>query len=218
MHCTAKFCGGSSRIVGAKTYHTQQTVQNSLGRAFTLEISSICFSPRTVGARVKLSEDQLSLFDKPEEKDWNGMRPYSASAKNSGGTSKAMPKEKEHSPEAQSRSPAQSKQSNGGKREPAKSKQDSGSLARSLEPAYTKPVAKSRGRSAHITLGCAQGFESRETNFDVLRLCDMEASLTATDADFVPVTGGRARCFGDGVCCVYFDPPLRVSTIYSGLY
>ena len=226
VHCTAKFCGGGGRAVGAKTYHAQQTVQNSLGQAFTLEISSVCFSPRTVGARVMLSEDQLSLFDKPEEKDWNGKQPCVAAAKSSGGA-KAAPRGKEHSLEAEGRSLNERKHGSGGKKSPAKSTQDRGvsngkhpspSLERGLEPAYTKPVAKGRGRSAHITLGHAQGFESRETNFDMLRLCDMEASIVATDADFVPVTGGRARYFGDGVCCVYFDKPLLVSTIYSGFY
>ena len=234
VHCTAKFCGGG-RAEGAKTYHAQQIVQDSVGRAFMLEISSVCFSPRTVGARVTLSKDQLPLVDKPEERDWDGKQSRSAAAGDSGGAwrAAAIPREKERSPgERSGSSPAPSgKHAKGGKKKPAKPKQDNAGVCggsenrpssppskRDLEPAFTKPVAKGRGRSTHITLGCAQGFGSRETNFDMLRLCDMEASSAATDADFVRVTGGRARYFGDGVCCVYFAPPLRVSTLYSGFY
>ncbi|KAK7490823.1 hypothetical protein BaRGS_00017879 [Batillaria attramentaria] len=87
-----------------------------------------------------------------------------------------------------------------------------------FSPAQTKPLATLRGRSAHITLGSAYGFGARETNFDVLRLCDMEAGRPAVAGDFMPVTGGMARYFGDGVCCVYFYQPLLVHTIFSGFY
>ena len=85
-------------------------------------------------------------------------------------------------------------------------------------PRPTKPVAKQVGRAAHITLGIGRGFEARDTNFDILRLCDIEVSQSGREEDYVSVTGGRARYFGDGVCCVYFDPPLKGSSIFSGVY
>ncbi|KAK7111636.1 2',3'-cyclic-nucleotide 3'-phosphodiesterase-like [Littorina saxatilis] len=217
VHCTAKFCG-CGRAVGAKAYHAQPKVQNSMGQAFMLEISSICFSPRTIGARVKLGEDQLSLFDKPEESDWNG-RQLSTATQN--GT------RKDGSPGARNYSPSQGKKSKGGKKKSPKPKEDNTVFTenrsespskKGFEPAFTKPLAKLRGRSAHITVACGPGFESRETNFDVLRLCDMEAAVPSSEANCVDVTGGKARYFDGGVCCVYFDAPLRVNTIYSGFY
>ena len=227
LHCTAKFCAGG-RAAGAKVYHAQAIVQNSIGKAFKLEISSICFSPRTVGARVRLTESQLQLFDKPEEKDWNGKQQRSSPGKSTRGAGAAA-EEKDSSHGARSNSPSQSRRTRGGKKKGGKAKDDAEASActespvtswpfRGLEAADTKPMANATARSAHITIGTARGFESRETNFDVLRLCDMEAGSVTIDADFVPVTGGRARYFGDGVCCVYFDSPLHVTTIFSGLY
>ncbi|XP_076441143.1 2',3'-cyclic-nucleotide 3'-phosphodiesterase-like [Babylonia areolata] len=218
VHCTAKFCGGG-RAVGAKAYHASPRVQSSVGQCFLLQIHSICFSPRTVGARVLLTDQQLPLFDKPEEKDWDGAQCYSP-ASSGAGASRAPAKRKSSSPpsdkRAKKKTARSTREENG--EAAASVSWSSAPVTTEMRPTRTKPLAKKYGRSAHITIGCAQGVQNRETNFDVLRLCDMEAGAPATDADFVPVRGGEARYFGDGVCCVYFHPPLYVRTLYSGFY
>ncbi|KAL8568864.1 hypothetical protein ACOMHN_009684 [Nucella lapillus] len=196
--CTAKFCGGG-RAVEAKRYHALPLVQNSLGQRFTLQIQSLCFSPWTVGARVQLSKQQLPLFDKPEEKEWNGVQTLTSPARDAG-ASKTAAKDRSSSginSKTAKKRPTRSKQETAA---PAEDDQCFSAPVQDLKPQRTKPLAKTG------------------TNFDVLRLCDLEAGWRATDADFVPVTGGRARYFGDGVYCVYFDPPLYVNTVYSGFY
>ena len=229
VHCTAKFMGNRGSAVGAKAYHARPLVQSSIGKVFKLQISSLSLTPRTMGARVTLDETQVGLFDKPEEKDWNGRQPKDDRSKgdqpilNKGNTSRSP------TPEKKPKGKGSKKNKKGSnKHEKGDEGEDSGSDARASwdgivqysmkNPRPTKPVAKQVGRAAHITLGIGRGFEARDTNFDILRLCDIEVSQPGREEDYVSVTGGRARYFGDGVCCVYFDPPLKVSSIFSGVY
>lgn len=233
VHCTAKFCG-AGRAVGAKSYHAQQSVQDSIGQTTTLTITSICFSPRSVGARVQLNEEQLLLFDKPEEKDWNGVQPSSAAAvgaRSPHNQHSNSRNQNDTSADNGRNSQGRSKKSSSGRKNSQRSTPEKDALSdihthsnyhtgndfSPLRP-KTRPLSSLQGRSAHITLGTAHGYESRETNFDVLRLCDMEADRAASEGEYVAVTGGTARYFGDGVCCVYFNKPMYVHTIYSGFY
>jgi hypothetical protein len=247
LHCTAKYMGYRGQAVGAKAYHGRKVVQDSVGKAFLLEIPSICFSPRTVGARVQLSQESAALFDKPEERDWNGRQPVASNKGYVPSKGQSSPSQNSCSSDSvdDSGTPNRNKRESGGGeghkngKSPNKRKEENGSQKMEdgankghgdndssnwsqsdscLRPSFTKPVAKMPNRSAHITIGLGQGFESRETNFDVLRLCDLEVLQRPREEDFVPVTGGKARYFGDGVCCVYLEPPLRATTLYSGSY
>ncbi|CAG5118239.1 unnamed protein product [Candidula unifasciata] len=73
-------------------------------------------------------------------------------------------------------------------------------------------------RSAHFTIKTARGVESREVNFDILHACDVEGATSYTKSSFVPVSHGHACYYGDSLCCVYFEKPLHVRTLFSGYY
>lgn len=75
-----------------------------------------------------------------------------------------------------------------------------------------------RTRSAHFTIKIASGVGSREVNFDILQACDIEAASRYTKSSFVPVSRGHACYYGASLCCVYFDTPLHVQTLFSGCY
>lgn len=221
MHCTAKYCGrGQNLAEGAYLYHKDPRVQDSVGQAFTLVITSICYSPRTVGARVSLDDAELKLFDKPEEREWRNGRSATAAAaaaahlsgnKTSPKVRKTFPKKRKfHDPAVEHSLP----------RDYSPSLTDSEISQASGDKAFSEcPLKEAKqGRSAHITLGIARGMQARETTFDVLRLCDMEVERPSTSSDFLLVTGGRLRYFGDGICCVYFSKPLYVRVLFSGYY
>ncbi|GFR60208.1 2,3-cyclic-nucleotide 3-phosphodiesterase [Elysia marginata] len=89
-----------------------------------------------------------------------------------------------------------------------------------LSELFPGVVFEGETRSAHLTLRTAQGIESRETNFDLLRTCDMEQELLrcGKPLKLIPVSHGQACYHGDGVCCVYFTEPLKLKTIFSGSY
>ncbi|KAK1877379.1 2'3'-cyclic-nucleotide 3'-phosphodiesterase [Dissostichus eleginoides] len=67
LHCTTKFCD-YGKAPGAKEYAQNTTVKEFYGSAFELSLSALFVTPRTVGARVSLTEEQLLLWPAdPEE-------------------------------------------------------------------------------------------------------------------------------------------------------
>ncbi|KAL6103207.1 cnp [Pungitius sinensis] len=68
LHCTTKFCN-YGKAEGAKEYAQNPAVENFYGSASELSLSALFVTPRTVGARVSLSEEQLSLWPADAEKE-----------------------------------------------------------------------------------------------------------------------------------------------------
>ncbi|XP_010773764.1 2',3'-cyclic-nucleotide 3'-phosphodiesterase [Notothenia coriiceps] len=67
LHCTTKFCD-YGKAPGAKEYAQNTAVKEFYGSAFELSLSALFVTPRTVGARVSLTEEQLLLWPAdPEE-------------------------------------------------------------------------------------------------------------------------------------------------------
>ncbi|XP_045065597.1 uncharacterized protein LOC121569590 isoform X2 [Coregonus clupeaformis] len=68
LHCTTKFCD-YGKAEGAKEYADKPAVKELYGSVFELSLSALFVTPRTVGARVSLSEDQLTLWPADAEKE-----------------------------------------------------------------------------------------------------------------------------------------------------
>lgn len=70
LHCTSRFCRWGKED-GAKQYHDQTVVRNSCGKVFRLVVTGVTITPRTIAARVKLDQRQLSLWgNDAREKDF----------------------------------------------------------------------------------------------------------------------------------------------------
>ncbi|KAM8818948.1 2',3'-cyclic-nucleotide 3'-phosphodiesterase [Rhynchonycteris naso] len=61
LHCTTKFCD-YGKAAGAEEYAQQDVVKKSYCKAFTLTISALFVTPKTTGAQVELSEQELPLW------------------------------------------------------------------------------------------------------------------------------------------------------------
>ncbi|XP_042692489.1 2',3'-cyclic-nucleotide 3'-phosphodiesterase isoform X1 [Centrocercus urophasianus] len=61
LHCTTKYTD-FGKAAGAEDYAQQEAVRASYGKGFTLSISGLFVTTKTVGARVELSEQQLLLW------------------------------------------------------------------------------------------------------------------------------------------------------------
>ncbi len=61
VHCTANFCGKRPSTEGCE-YADSEVVKDNLGKASDLKIFGFVITPRTLGARVCLDEDQLVLW------------------------------------------------------------------------------------------------------------------------------------------------------------
>ncbi|XP_012621188.1 2',3'-cyclic-nucleotide 3'-phosphodiesterase isoform X1 [Microcebus murinus] len=67
LHCTTKFCD-YGKATGAEEYAQQDVVRKSYCKAFTLSISALFVTPKTTGARVELSEQELQLWPSDVDK------------------------------------------------------------------------------------------------------------------------------------------------------
>ncbi|ELW54960.1 2',3'-cyclic-nucleotide 3'-phosphodiesterase, partial [Tupaia chinensis] len=67
LHCTTKFCD-YGKAAGADEYAQQEVVKKSYCKAFTLTISALFVTPKTAGARVELSEQELPLWPSDVDK------------------------------------------------------------------------------------------------------------------------------------------------------
>ncbi|XP_060921345.1 uncharacterized protein cnp isoform X2 [Labrus mixtus] len=68
LHCTTKFCD-YGKAEGAKEYAENQAVSDLYGSVSELSLSALFVTPRTVGARVSLTEEQLVLWPADAEKE-----------------------------------------------------------------------------------------------------------------------------------------------------
>ncbi|XP_051243333.1 2',3'-cyclic-nucleotide 3'-phosphodiesterase [Dicentrarchus labrax] len=68
LHCTTKFCD-YGKVEGAKEYAQNPAVKDFYGSVFELSLSALFVTPRTVGARVSLTEEQLLLWPADAEKE-----------------------------------------------------------------------------------------------------------------------------------------------------
>ncbi|XP_055984189.1 2',3'-cyclic-nucleotide 3'-phosphodiesterase isoform X2 [Sorex fumeus] len=67
LHCTTKFCD-YGKATGADEYAQLDVVKKSYCKAFTLTISALFVTPKTTGARVELSEQELLLWPNDVDK------------------------------------------------------------------------------------------------------------------------------------------------------
>ncbi|MBN3296484.1 CN37 phosphodiesterase, partial [Amia calva] len=68
LHCTTKFCD-YGKADGAKEYAEKEVVRDALCHASKLKLSALFVTPRTLGARVALTDEQLKLWPADAEKE-----------------------------------------------------------------------------------------------------------------------------------------------------
>uniref|UniRef100_H3D1A2 2',3'-cyclic-nucleotide 3'-phosphodiesterase n=1 Tax=Tetraodon nigroviridis TaxID=99883 RepID=H3D1A2_TETNG len=71
LHCTTKFCD-YGKAAGAQEYAQNPAVRESYGSVSELSLSALFVTPRTVGASVSLTEEQLVLWPADAEKGVEG--------------------------------------------------------------------------------------------------------------------------------------------------
>ncbi|XP_061701762.1 2',3'-cyclic-nucleotide 3'-phosphodiesterase [Syngnathoides biaculeatus] len=77
LHCTTKFCD-YGKAEGAKEYAEKPAVSELYGSVFDLKVSALFVTPRTFGARVRLTEEQLVLWPADAEKEAEASVPGAA--------------------------------------------------------------------------------------------------------------------------------------------
>ncbi|XP_027897421.1 2',3'-cyclic-nucleotide 3'-phosphodiesterase [Xiphophorus couchianus] len=78
LHCTTKFCD-YGKADGASEYAKNPVIKKSYSSVFELSLTALFVTPRTVGARVSLTDEQLKLWPADTEKESEADVPGSAS-------------------------------------------------------------------------------------------------------------------------------------------
>ena len=151
LHTTAKFMGSPRKpVIGRREYFESNNVQSAIGKIFDICIESIVLSSNTVGAKVKLSSEQLDIYDKPEElHHMNGA------------------------------------------------------------------TCVEKGYAAHITVARADGVNAVQTNFDILKVHDLELQ---EDMITSKMSMGTLSCYKDNYFQLHLNKPLIFKSIFSGFY
>ncbi|KAH9498585.1 hypothetical protein Btru_007462 [Bulinus truncatus] len=214
LHCTSRYCG-SGKAAGSLEYHRRSDVQNACGQVFDLHVTGLIITKRTMGARVTLSPSAVPLFKNAAEEEWKEAR-YSPSNKRKNeklgkvkGKKCVQLKKSAH----KNQKIVFNENSNSDK-----TLQCLNTFLTILNKKFPLLTVSGATRNAHFTLKTFSGVESKEVNMDILDICHIESTKVCDLPKFLPVYGGQACYFGDGVCCVYFDKALRVKTLFSGYY
>lgn len=72
LHCTSKYCGharNGRHTDDVMSYASRKEVKDSFGLVSKLKITGFVITEKTFGARVKLTNNQLSLFDQPSSEE-----------------------------------------------------------------------------------------------------------------------------------------------------
>lgn len=71
LHCTA-FFSNYGEVSQSEAYATQKVVEADNGKAFTIEIIGLLVTPRSLGLRLKLDDEELLLWPQDDEVDKDG--------------------------------------------------------------------------------------------------------------------------------------------------
>jgi len=217
-HCTSRFCG-KGRVPGSVEYSGKDIVKNSLGKVSLLQVVGYVITPRTFGARLRLTNDQLPLWGQDDTED-----------------SSKSPVENPASNQFNQKQSARTQKSprTGTKRyneepelPPMKKWISSGDIRCIPSLRWTQKNERTEGapgsmlgRRAHVTLGVAKGTKPVQTGFDLLDVIECEDNMRRNGlvVQTYDVYNGCLRNFGEGRWMISLDKAILVNSIFTGEY
>ncbi|CAL4184801.1 unnamed protein product, partial [Meganyctiphanes norvegica] len=215
LHCTAMFTGRGSQP-DAKEYMKKQEVVDSLGKYFELNIIGFVITPRTLGARIQLSTDQLELWnqnDAEETPDYIRIYPQ----KDQGNKGNKQKNNNDDSAEVTIPEYSEHKREFDCVGTIKEVDQDLGQNR--FNPTFGK------GSRAHITNGCASNVRPVTTGLDIIdTVCAEQIYMTEASENgeslvkSFKISGAVLRQYENGLWVVYPDKKVIVGSIFSGAY
>ena len=193
IHCTAFYKGSNQLTPDGLSYRSQQVVQKAMGRVYVLHVIGIAITPNTVGARVALNQHQMLLWGR------NGDDCQELPHQNRDGRN-VHPDNSLRNVTARLRTMSLT----------------DGPYEELCKRPRFSPVS-GPGSQAHLTLGWAAHCQSMQTGSDHLEVINLEAR-SLSNPKVIQLDGAVGRYYGDGQCVIYFDKPLDVKALFSGMY
>ncbi|XP_045582125.2 2',3'-cyclic-nucleotide 3'-phosphodiesterase isoform X1 [Procambarus clarkii] len=217
LHCTSKFTG-RGKPPGALEYINSSHVRSAMGRCFQLRIIGFVITPRTLGARLRLTEEQLELWGNidDEEPPANIAEPMQQRKYDTGSDNHNWTGQDDTSESFEN------KFSNGGC-EPTFKVVESYFKNDRFHPTVGK------GSRAHLTIACAPGIRPVNTGFDLINVVKCEQRALAKEGldgvqlydqkvETYTIPGGVLRTYGEGTWVIYPDKEVTVCTMFSACY
>lgn len=191
LHATSKFTA-RGKGEGAQEYITSPLVKESVGKCFRLCIIGFVITPRTIGARLKLSDEQLELWSSNDNEDPKVIK----------GTT----------PNPSDSEPNISKN--------ISVCGSTVTTVKSSSTEIFHPTS-GKGSRAHLTLACAPNITPVNTGFDIIRAVRCEQYALRCDdqkPENYTIDEGILRNYGDGVWVLYPQCEVLVSSLFSAFY
>lgn len=213
-HVTACFVG-ESKVPWYRSYIIVSKPDEFIGKASVIEVIGWFVTPRTIGVRVKLSEEQLQLWGKNDRISRNPSNVAAKSGPKTGAYVGSTTQRTKHVRIKVTRSnkcptvtnDVDLQRRSATPRSQSKPKPVLGQTH--LSPTYTV------GCTAHITIGCREGFSAKQTGNDLtdIALCELERGpVLELNRDCI------LRNYGAGRWICYKQEPLFVPVIFSRYY
>ncbi|KAK3913843.1 2',3'-cyclic-nucleotide 3'-phosphodiesterase [Frankliniella fusca] len=224
LHCTAKYFGANPPPSSEK-YFT--VVKENITMAFETTVIGLVFTPRTFGARLKLSSEQLKLWGGDDTT--NSFREIKPSSIKENGSNQSL---QQDSMSSLSSAMAEKLVLNDSERSivppcPSTTKEKSpryfpncqASLVYPTENASDDPdfhPVSGEGRKAHMTLGIAPGESAVTTGYDLLEIVELEKQVK--DWKTYEVSRGWLRDYGENRWVLYMKNKITVNSLFAGVY
>ncbi|KAK8736144.1 hypothetical protein OTU49_004843 [Cherax quadricarinatus] len=221
LHSTAKFTA-RGKAQGAMEYISSSVVKGAMGQCFQLHIIGFVITPRTLGARLKLTEDQLELWANNDNEDPPAYILEPAAPRKHVGMS--------DNPDSH----------------PSMDQNDATTelLGNILKDVDCRPTCEEvdadlkddrfhpvsgRGSRAHFTLACGPGIKPVNTGFDLINVvrCEqrtliketlIDSQLSDQKVETYTIPGGVLRTYGEGTWVIYPDKEIIVKSMFSAFY
>lgn len=221
LHCTAKYFGSSPDDL-AKEYFKE--VKGNITMSYETTVIGIVFTPRTFGARLKLSEKQLKLWGGDDDKKPNikttVKRDSISSNEEHDQTSSLNLAMSQHSIQGDSNDLITEGKNCVLKKKSARYFPNSQASLVYLttksddEPDF-HPVS-GRGSRAHMTLGIAPGESAVTTGYDLLEVVELEEEKK--DWPTYSTARGWLRDYGENRWVLYMKNKITVDSLFAGVY
>lgn len=221
LHCTAKYFG-SSPDESAQAYF--RDVKGNITMSFETTVIGIVFTPRTFGARLKLSQKQLELWggdDDEKAKVKTTLKTENASSNDEydqiSSLNSAMA---QHSLQCDLNDLATTDAKPQMKKKSARYFPNSqASLVYLTQKSEDEPdfhPVSGRGSRAHMTLGIAPGESAVTTGYDLLEVVKLEEEEKKWPTH--PTSRGWLRDYGESRWVLYMNNKITVESLFAGVY
>ena len=225
LHITACFVN-EGQTPWYKSYVNETNADLFLGKVSKMEIIGWFITPRTIGARVRLSQDQVFLWGKKDSKmgqkvPFRGETvtdTFEAASNIESGEGEGFQPNQTTFNQTTLNETSPSEIPSG---EPNESTADFSTFEEKCErflanfnkdfvvPSFEK------GCTAHVTLGCTEGFSPKQTGYDLKDIISCELD---EDPSFEAVADNLVRDYGAGRWICYLRCPVVAPIMFSGFY